>query len=53
LFDAIIGDLFPGIAPNPTQDKALEDAIATCILEKNLQLEPGFINKVIELNSTF
>jgi dynein heavy chain, axonemal len=53
LFDAIIGDLFPGIKPEPTIEQELYDAVVKCIDKHELMQEQNFINKVMELDSTF
>lgn len=39
LFDAIIGDLFPGVKPDSSPVVELLEAIKVCILKQDLQLE--------------
>ena len=53
LFNAIVGDLFPGVEV-PAQDFGdLKVAIEECTLRANLQKHPDFVLKVIQLFETF
>ncbi|CAG9317056.1 unnamed protein product [Blepharisma stoltei] len=52
LFDAIVQDLFPGIAIPKLQYGLLEQSIHECIQEQGLQPVPTFIEKVIQLYET-
>jgi hypothetical protein len=45
LFEAIIGDLFPGVAVEQQQDASLQAAVEECCSAAGLQPEPAFVTK--------
>eukprot|EP01083_Nonionella_stella_P245320 852816_1 len=53
LFNAIVSDLFPSVEIPDNDYGELQDIIVKCILKRNLQPEPCFITKIIQLFDTF
>jgi dynein heavy chain len=53
LFDALVQDLFPGVAPPVVDYIELKDAIRKCIEHSGLQYLDSFVQKVVQLFETF